>query len=69
LLSVIIAAANRKVYYELNLACILLPNFKTQVAECQTKKHIIEYDELYGFSGKKASKQWLWAAMCKQASL
>lgn len=62
----IFAISYYKVYYELNLVCILLPNFKTQVAECQLKKYIVEYDELCGFCGKKANKQWLWAAMCKQ---
>lgn len=61
----IFAISYYRVYFELNLTCILLPNFKTQIADYQTKKHIIEYDELCGFCGKKANKQWLWAAMCK----
>ena len=62
----IFAISYYRVYHELNLTCLLLPNFKTQVADCKNNKYVLEFDELCGFCGKKENKQWLWAALCKQ---
>lgn len=62
----IFAISYYQVYYELNLTCLMLPNFKTQIIDCQDNKEIIEFDELCGFCGSKANKQWMWAALCKR---
>ena len=56
----IFAISYYQVYYELNLTCLMLPNFKTQIVDCQNNKEIIEFDELCGFCGSKANKQWMW---------
>jgi len=59
----IFAISYYQVYYELNLTCLVLPNFKTQIAACQGNEEIVEFDEL---CGRKANKQWMWAALCKR---
>ena len=54
-----------QVYKELNLCFLLLPNFKTQVAEKQQVGDILEFDELCGFCQNKKNKQWIWAALSR----
>ena len=54
-----------RVYKELNLYFLLLPNFKTQVAEKQQVGDALEFDELCGFCQKKKNKQWVWAALSR----
>jgi Dimerisation domain len=57
-----------KVYQQLDLTCLLLHRFKTQVADCQYTNYTLEFDELYGFCGSKKNKQWLWAVTCPEKS-
>lgn len=52
----VFAISYYRVYYELNLTCLFLPNFKSQVADCEGNREIIEFDELCGFCGKKANR-------------
>ncbi|MCY7356223.1 MAG: IS1 family transposase [Rudanella sp.] len=54
------------VYQQLDLACLLLPNFRTQVTDSKQTNYTLEFDELCGFCGSKKIKQWLWAALCKE---
>ncbi len=60
----VFAISYYQVYHQLNMTCLLLADFKTQVASCQADD-IIELDELCGFCGRKANKQWLWAALSR----
>ena len=62
----VFALSYDKVYQQLNLTCLLLPHFKTQVADCNHTNYTLEFDELGGFCGSKKNKQWLWAALCKE---
>ena len=61
----VFALSYYQVYHQLNITCLTLPNFKTQIVDCKTDKGVLEFDELCGFCGKKANKQWVWAALCK----
>ncbi len=54
-----------RVFQALNLVCLLLPNFKTQVSTCPPGGQILQFDELCSFCGRKKDKQWLWAALCQ----
>lgn len=54
-----------QVYQHLNLTCLLLPYFKTQVSPMNSPD-IIEFDELCSFCGSKKQKQWLWAALSRK---
>jgi transposase-like protein len=38
----IFAISYYRVYHELNLTCLLLPNFKTQVADCKNNKYVLD---------------------------
>ena len=55
-----------QVYKELNLSCLLLPFFKTQVMDNQHLDDVLEFDELCGFCQNKKRKQWLWAALSRK---
>ena len=54
------------VYQKLNSVCLLLPNFRTQVADNQGVNDTLEFDELCGFVRNKKNKQWLWAALSRK---
>ncbi len=55
-----------RVYRELNLCFLLLPDFKTQVIEKEGVDDTLEFDELCGFCQKKKNKQWIWAALSRR---
>jgi insertion element IS1 protein InsB len=55
-----------RVYKELNICFLLLPNFKTQVADKQEDNDVLEFDELCGFCQSKKNKQWVWAALSRK---
>lgn len=59
----IFAISYYQVYQNLNLTLLLLPNFRTQVANQKGTENILEFDELCGFCKCKANKQWLWVAL------
>lgn len=60
----VFAISYYQVYYQLNVTCLLLPDFKTQLAACNVND-ILELDELCGFCQRKANKQWLWAVLSR----
>ncbi len=53
------------VFRALNLVCLLLPDFKSQVSTRLPGESILQFDELCSFCGRKKNKQWLWAALCQ----
>lgn len=55
-----------QVYQQLNLSCLLLPFFKTQVMAHTHLDDVLEFDELCGYCQKKKHKQWLWAALSRK---
>ena len=62
----VFALSYDKIYQQLNLTCLSLPNFRTQVADCKHPNYTLDFDEVGGFCGSKKNKQWLWAALCKE---
>ncbi len=74
-ISRVFAVSYYQVFKQLNLTCLLLPEFKTKVRACQSGEETLEFDELCGFCGNKKNKQWLdpkmynvsgaWAALCR----
>lgn len=61
----VFAISYYQVYHQLNMVCSLLADFKTQVANPQSED-ILDLDELCGFCGRKANKEWPWAALSRR---
>ena len=54
-----------QVFRALNLVCLLLPDFRSQVNTCPPSRSVLQFDALCSFCGRKKDKQWLWAALCQ----
>ena len=52
----VFALSDDKAYQQLNLTCLLLPNFRTQVADCKHPNYTLDFDELGGLCGSKKNK-------------
>jgi hypothetical protein len=48
-----------QVFRVLNLVCLLLPDFKSQVSTCPTSQSVLQFDGLCSSCGRKQDKQWL----------
>ncbi|HCF28546.1 MAG TPA: IS1 family transposase [Cyanobacteria bacterium UBA11049] len=65
-ISRVFAVSYYYVFKQLNLKCVLLADFKTQIKACKSGEEMLEFDELCSFCGCKKNKQWLWAALCRR---